>query len=235
MCGGAAGVFGVGEQSMGLSPRVRGSPDVYRHVHRTRRSIPACAGEPEPRCRVKVEIEVYPRVCGGASPFALARTARKGLSPRVRGSRFHVRIESTPSRSIPACAGEPVSYMSGADAMKVYPRVCGGASRLSSCPRTVFGLSPRVRGSRRQNQKGIHLVRSIPACAGEPSPCPSSSAPTWVYPRVCGGAGRLGLGIGAGRGLSPRVRGSPRDGQAPHVHRGSIPACAGEPRRRWRR
>ena len=54
-----------------------------------------------------------------------------------------------------------------------------------------------------------------------------------VYPRVCGGADLVG-GQGDysnGRGLSPRVRGSPVRGSSAVglEFLGSIPACAGEP------
>ena len=56
-----------------------------------------------------------------------------------------------------------------------------------------------------------------------------------VYPRVCGGTYCSILFEVYMRGLSPRVRGNLRrafDNPVPH---GSIPACAGEPRRRTAR
>ena len=52
---------------------------------------------------------------------------------------------------------------------------------------------------------------------------------TMVYPRVCGGTEYSRCGGSHEPGLSPRVRGNPRRGDASRVHRGSIPACAGEP------
>ena len=71
---------------------------------------------------------------------------------------------------------------------------------------------------------------SIPACAGEPEEplrCPCRIA---VYPRVCGGT-YLGRELHAGEGgLSPRVRGNRYWGSERRYERGSIPACAGEPR-----
>ena len=76
---------------------------------------------------------------------------------------------------------------------------------------------------------------SIPACAGEPGAGAGAPGDSGVYPRVCGGTDACAyppLGIG---GLSPRVRGNhicSADYPAGRAGRGSIPACAGEPRRR---
>ena len=72
-------------------------------------------------------IRVYPRVCGGTRLVPTEASILSGLSPRVRGNHSPVELIFTPSRSIPACAGEPLS----------------AANRSS----LVWGLSPRVRGN----------------------------------------------------------------------------------------
>ena len=51
----------------GLSPRVRGSPEVDRRERRVLGSIPACAGEPRIAGQATPGVQVYPRVCGGAN------------------------------------------------------------------------------------------------------------------------------------------------------------------------
>ena len=70
--------------------------------------------------------------------------------------------------SIPACAGEPPVTAAILCCWRVYPRVCGGTSRLmpSEVPRQ--GLSPRVRGNRVIDGTAKCENGSIPACAGEP-------------------------------------------------------------------
>ena len=73
------------------------------------------------------------------------------------------------------------------------------------------------------------LLRSIPACAGEPR-CPGESV--WrqtVYPRVCGGTTVTLTESVFSAGLSPRVRGNPIMIITAVAFIGSIPACAGEP------
>ncbi len=73
---------------------------------------------------------------------------------------------------------------------------------------------------------------SIPACAGEPLKPRPRRAWRAVYPRVCGGTGFNDVGEFLARGLSPRVRGNRAATIKTSTDFGSIPACAGEPRRR---
>ena len=135
-------------------------------------------------------------------------------------------------RSIPACAGEAVGGRPTKPGPTVYPRVCGG-----SCPmagRWTFrgGLSPRVRGKPLGIAAGVHLQRSIPACAGEAPQGDGISPPGGVYPRVCGGSFVPAPGWLDATGLSPRVRGKPTTAELEFPASGSIPACAGEACRR---
>ena len=83
-------------------------------------------------------------------------------------------------------------------------------------------------------------LMSIPACAGEvyPRVCGGTEIHSpancwrWVYPRVCGGTLRCQRCGDDIPGLSPRVRGNRFRGPGVILFCGSIPACAGEPRRR---
>ena len=150
MCGGASG------------------PPVY--LDALPRSIPACAGEPIGADALKVSLEVYPRVCGGAIDASWLVMAAPGLSPRVRGSLIGQGPQVKLNGSIPACAGEPRSVWATASETAVYPRVCGGAEIIGKEAAANRGLSPRVRGSPQQDLVETQDHRSIPACAGEPAP-----------------------------------------------------------------
>ena len=141
-----------------------------------------------------------------------------------------MQVEQMAEGSIPACAGEPGSELLRVIDAGVYPRVCGGARPTNSTSLQPRGLSPRVRGSRSAVSHPRPLHGSIPACAGEPGAAVQCRRPSWVYPRVCGGA-RSGDGPSViMRGLSPRVRGSHDLLLLGEIGLGSIPACAGEPR-----
>ena len=71
------------------------------------------------------------------------------------------------------------------------------------------GLSPRVRGNLPFGVHEVVVLRSIPACAGEPSEGSPGAESTTVYPRVCGGTINVKGTALTITGLSPRVRGNP--------------------------
>ena len=213
------------------------------------RSIPACAGEPDPLLTVAVGRTVYPRVCGGTCTVRVERENAAGLSPRVRGNRRSGSKVQPSCGSIPACAGEPVKHISQRALPTVYPRVCGGTRNANGHHGHRAGLSPRVRGNLRvrglcrdggrsipacaanRSTKALATGNrgSIPACAGEPTGRIADARSISVYPRVCGGTTVRHQSAFILAGLSPRVRGNrsqcPRNAPYP----GSIPACAGEP------
>ena len=112
----------------------------------------------------------------------------------------------------------------------VYPRVCGGTSPALPYASVIVGLSPRVRGNPAPRLSTSLGQRSIPACAGEPYVMASPSWSVAVYPRVCGGTSANNTDLRDALGLSPRVRGNRIDAVGVQAGRGSIPACAGEPR-----
>ena len=127
VCGGAPELFCVIVALLGRSPRVRGSLDVVDQRVKLSGSIPACAGEPAGCQSQLLGIRVDPRVCGGASAASLKGNRPVGRSPRVRGSRYLGAYLCRPSRSIPACAGEPQARRGPRSNVRVDPRVCGGA------------------------------------------------------------------------------------------------------------
>ena len=168
VCGGTPGGPGSPRPPSGLSPRVRGNQHHGLGASQRLRSIPACAGEPRSRTAVKRTGTVYPRVCGGTTWVDLGETIYVGLSPRVRGNLSMRNTIVNAKRSIPACAGEPLSVVQRARLIPVYPRVCGGTCQLATASITSDGLSPRVRGNRTSPARAAYRHRSIPACAGEP-------------------------------------------------------------------
>ena len=167
VCGGTRGAASDGTTLWGLSPRVRGNPVNTIFPDAPRGSIPACAGEPCSESHKETMAGVYPRVCGGTTPYVPKEEVDKGLSPRVRGNRIQNEGEESMTGSIPACAGEPVVAVMSGGMDRVYPRVCGGTVRRLVEFDVVSG--------------------SIPACAGEPLKRFNELHKDWVYPRVCGG------------------------------------------------
>ena len=191
------GIFQVFICTSGLSPRVRGNPSSSGWSGAKIGSIPACAGEPPSGPGAVPVSRVYPRVCGGTElgPLRRWRSLLLGLSPRVRGNLARGNDRGS--------VGE----------MGLSPRVRGNHRPAPQTVRSFEqGLSPRVRGNHNPEIPGPILHGSIPACAGEPRTWQCRGSPRWVYPRVCGGT----------IGIKSRVCRSTQ---------GSIPACAGEPHR----
>ena len=190
VCGGTIRCPSDRPSTAGLSPRVRGNRRDQPPPPALAGSIPACAGEPVVTrvfCRYG---RVYPRVCGGTVFRALDIFTEWGLSPRVRGNPEPPYSPAPFCGSIPACAGEPRLAVAGIVGLRVYPRVCGGTGGGWQLRRWRWGLSPRVRGNPARTALDPSDLGSIPACAGEPGCYSSPSAPTGVYPRVCGGTTR---------------------------------------------
>jgi hypothetical protein len=89
-------------------------------------------------------------------------------------------------RSIPADAGLPSISAISTRTRQVYPRGCGATPMSNRSTVGMSGLSPRMRGYRREGAPEAAGDRSIPADAGLPEPSRQSPAPGKVYPRGCG-------------------------------------------------
>ena len=106
-------------------------------------------------------------MCGGNAWFPLIAENWTGLSPLVRGKLDLIVSCFFMSGSIPACAGETIGSTIGQSSGRVYPRLCGGNEGHYSVTHARMGLSPLVRGKRKENHVATVMVGSIPACAGE--------------------------------------------------------------------
>ena len=113
--------------------------------------------------------------------------------------------------------------------MRVYPHVCGAASRRHLSAISAMGLSPRVWGSLALDGYDLCCVRSIPTCVGQPGWPGVPGKVGQVYPHVCGAARGKDLGTALPRGLSPRVWGSLECAAVYGCVIRSIPTCVGQP------
>ena len=215
------------EAAFGSSPRVRGTPACRCPSPRCFRFIPACAGNAEPTALCASISAVHPRVCGERVQVSESPDSRSGSSPRVRGTRQELHGVQLLERFIPACAGNAARRRWSPAPAPVHPRVCG--ERLTSVQNSLLttGSSPRVRGTRRDEDRVDGLDRFIPACAGNARFSVTLRLLPAVHPRVCGERKRDNLLLSEKIGSSPRVRGTRgREVGGPHPVR-FIPACAG--------
>ena len=173
-------------------------------------------------------------MCGGGSSAGVPFVRTLGRSPRVRGRHLAAVRLAIERRSIPACAGEAAIRLIRRHRDRVDPRVCGGGGSPRPDGGPCLGRSPRVRGRLPIYELQSAANRSIPACAGEACCMTSRSVMSKVDPRVCGGGTSGSNRKKSEAGRSPRVRGRHDDMAAENDRLRSIPACAGEARRRLR-
>ena len=152
-----------------------------------------------------------------------------GLSPRTRGSHHQHHLTPPIAGPIPADAGEPTSATPSRPSRTAYPRGRGGAVTVSFPAGSLTGLSPRTRGSPPSRPCSTSRPGPIPADAGEPRAAARLVYAPRAYPRGRGGALKVLVQTSAGRGLSPRTRGSPGRSVVTPASQGPIPADAGEP------
>ena len=229
MYGESAYTAGVRLGQRGLSPRVRGIRRLPAAAAASRRSIPACTGNPLVYGRAPAAPRVYPRVYGESLHATRTSAAVHGLSPRVRGIHLYCVPTDLSNRSIPACTGNPRGFDLVRYVLRVYPRVYGESAALCAPAAVCRGLSPRVRGI--PHRPRLHRRRrgSIPACTGNPPAGQARRRRARVYPRVYGESVRRHADEAFTRGLSPRVRGIRHGRRRGGQQIGSIPACTGNP------
>ena len=168
MCGATRAAADSQLPITGLSPRVRGNLCRRAVLHQLRGPIPACAGQPRRRKRLRRGSMAYPRVCGATCSFQRSMAAFMGLSPRVRGNRVAWIWWHWPLGPIPACAGQPEVASHWLGELGAYPRVCGATQLPALLLRWRRGLSPRVRGNLLLPVRAVKKKGPIPACAGQP-------------------------------------------------------------------
>ena len=111
----------------GSSPRMRGSPPSSPSMETSSGIIPAHAGLTLFSLTARRRAKDHPRACGAHRTRHLSCMAKRGSSPRMRGSRSQARLKARDRGIIPAHAGLTMS---------LGPCLCG-----------ALGSSPRMRGS----------------------------------------------------------------------------------------
>jgi len=112
----------------GLSPRVRGHPQVPVAHHAFDGTIPAGAGTPSTVSATLTSIGDYPRGCGDTALDVIGALKAGGLSPRVRGHRGECYDHGKLDGTIPAGAGTPACRTWCGPGRRDYPRGCGDTS-----------------------------------------------------------------------------------------------------------
>ena len=150
-----------------------------------------------------------------------------GSSPRARGTGVVFGLRVTPTRFIPARAGNG-SRAAALDILRaVHPRARGERTGFVHPVRFVAGSSPRARGTAEEHWRLAPGTRFIPARAGNGHTrgMPSGSLP--VHPRARGERSTTRGRAVYFRGSSPRARGTAMAAYREAEKERFIPARAG--------
>ena len=151
---------------------------------------------------------VHPRACGEHFAPLIRIDNAGGSSPRVRGTRSFISCQTSPSRFIPARAGNTPGRGCNRPAKPVHPRACGEHPDAPSQPLAVIGSSPRVRGTHLDRYVPVVGLRFIPARAGNTIFSSNQARRSTVHPRACGEHLIRASDFLLPCGSSPRVRGT---------------------------
>ena len=192
----------------GSSPRTRGTD--LRHLWHggISRFIPAHAGNRAKARALKREAAVHPRARGEQLERERGRVYADGSSPRTRGTELRIVIWGHRPRFIPAHAGNRPSAVWTAQIPTVHPRARGEQGEYVNARPTVYGSSPRTRGTGGPAGDDAPLRRFIPAHAGNSTSRARARAWRPVHPRARGEQSRDGKPCSSFTGSSPRTRGT---------------------------
>ena len=212
---------------IGSSPRGRGTQVSGTWENHSRRIIPAWAGNTDVMKSTKLTRPDHPRVGGEHAKAQFLPRLAAGSSPRGRGTLlWHVHRISQP-RIIPAWAGNTSRAPRDIRGRSDHPRVGGEHFNVISEAISGSGSSPRGRGTRRHSGSLQHVLRIIPAWAGNTLiPELVHVAPS-DHPRVGGEHYSDGSNSAVMFGSSPRGRGTQARAGSPSCRARIIPAWAG--------
>jgi hypothetical protein len=203
-------------------PRVRGMH--YDTAHRTKAiRLPyqgsLGSGGSSPRVRgtrlaheLRLEVKRFIPARRGTLPAELTDANPDRFIPAVLGTRRPRRQRAQLSRFIPARAGNARSSSGASMRTAVHPRACGERYQVAIKAPPEHGSSPRVRGTPRLADHGVHPHRFIPARAGNAAATRARPTPSTVHPRACGERANDTTAANRFAGSPPRVRGTPQEG-----------------------
>ena len=211
----------------GSSPRVWGTQNDHSIFNYHKRFIPTCVGNTPPERPPEGCPSVHPHVCGEHMLDLDTTDPRFGSSPRVWGTRLQYGGGVSSIRFIPTCVGNTRMRTCRHVANTVHPHVCGEHVIVGRFNRQHNGSSPRVWGTQRPGHGQRRGERFIPTCVGNTEGADTNRRSDPVHPHVCGEHIAILNQFAICHGSSPRVWGTPHNGQTKVTIPRFIPTCVG--------
>ena len=207
-CGEQTSPFSRWSETVGSSPRLRGTEsDEFNRVA-INGFIPAPAGNRPVVWMVIQSMTVHPRACGEQNLAGTPAARTPGSSPRLRGTDESGERRTGPDRFIPAPAGNSRLSARSCAVRSVHPRACGEQGEVMRFHVFLSGSSPRLRGTVDPHGRELGRHRFIPAPAGNRLSRRGPHASRSVHPRACGEQLTIQAVFRSSFGSSPRLRGT---------------------------
>ena len=150
----------------------------------------------------------------------------------MRGTAFRPCRSSMPSGITPAHAGNSSHCRCRSRSRKDHPRTCGEQPSLSSCPSSMSGSPPHMRGTACSGFLWYLWHRITPAHAGNRLVVTEDEDGPEDHPRTCGEQCRIQAESARKEGSPPHMRGTARSSQNATTQIRITPAHAGNSHRR---
>ena len=211
----------------GSSPLSRGIRNRESRQRVEERIIPALAGNTTPGSRYLAVRPDHPRSRGEYPITGVDDYIARGSSPLSRGIPHHRGRRLHRPRIIPALAGNTLPDSPTEGIEQDHPRSRGEYIGVDGAVVTLERSSPLSRGIRRGLPRPGRPLRIIPALAGNTKFPQRGLSKMSDHPRSRGEYIKRILNHLDAWGSSPLSRGIPRSGRRRRLHRGIIPALAG--------
>ena len=193
----------------GSSPRSRGTPTIFVCRIHVMRFIPTLAGNTSSDRRKATNLTVHPHARGEHSSRRHFPQLAHGSSPRSRGTHHRGTIGKPRYRFIPTLAGNTRPSIDNRKSTAVHPHARGEHFCRRFQDNSLFGSSPRSRGTPRVIMPELSTVRFIPTLAGNTHDEGHPVKPHAVHPHARGEHSMEIPGARPQNGSSPRSRGTP--------------------------
>ena len=170
----------------GSSPLSRGILGGLSQMASGNRIIPALAGNTLLNATATRTGGDHPRSRGEYTATDTATHANPGSSPLSRGIRPLGALPHRNGRIIPALAGNTPCRCWNATSTTDHPRSRGEYPAFRFFSDFLYGSSPLSRGIPVRSDEFVHLVRIIPALAGNTRPAQEVNILDWDHPRSRG-------------------------------------------------
>ena len=169
----------------------------------------------------------HPHVCGEHGDGVSCSAAKKGSSPRMRGTLMGDHFLTLRHGLIPTYAGNTHASRAHIHASQAHPHVCGEHRFICSVLVSMWGSSPRMRGTPVELSTIQVVDGLIPTYAGNTVYTLYVYFVNWAHPHVCGEHSARFRLRRRREGSSPRMRGT-HAGQGSNLRpAGLIPTYAG--------